>query len=162
MSGGYQLSESLWTSNGDIKTRIFDGTCPFEAFQGKYRLLPARSPNTDFGFNQNIAKAPYHYITDVLKETSTCKRNGTGFSQNCPEENKNGMIIKDEIDENWDYLDQTEVLIFHSWIAERAKIGSVTNLGNGLKRLMFKEPLKHDPVGKWRKPSGWRFLVYNK
>ena len=162
ISGGYQLPESSWESDGNVKKAIFEGTCSNEAFQGKYRLIPARSPNTDWGFNMNVAKAPYHYITDLLVESSTCKRNSTKYSQNCPQENKYGMIVSDEINENWDYLDQTRVLIFHSWIAEWTEIGSVTTLDNGYKKIMFDPPLQHGTVGQYNKPSGWRFLLFNK
>ena len=54
------------------------------------------------------------------------------FSQKeCPEIDYHGFILKDEISENWDYLDQTQVLIFHAWIAEYVKVANVTDLGDG-------------------------------
>ena len=84
------------------------------------------------------------------------------FSQKeCPEIDYHGFILKDEISENWDYLDQTQVLIFHAWIAEYVKVANVTDLGDGRKKLMFQEPLKHASVGGWVKSGGWRFLLFN-
>ena len=33
-----------------------------EIFLGKNRLIPARSPNIEWGFNKNVASGEYHYI----------------------------------------------------------------------------------------------------
>ena len=84
------------------------------------------------------------------------------FSQKeCPEIDYHGFILKDEISEDWDYLEQTQVLIFHAWIAEYVKVANVTDLGDGRKKLMFQEPLQHASVGEWVKSGGWRFLLSN-
>ena len=141
----------------------FAGSCPSEAFYGSYRLLPARGPNIEkWSPNTNIAGKPYHIITDLLEETGDCTRDSNKFSQkNCPEINHHGFILKDEISEDWDYLEQTQVLIFHAWIAEYVKIANVTDLGDGRKKLMFQEPLQHASVGEWVKSGGWRFLLLN-
>ena len=65
------------------------------------------------------------------------------------------------MDENWENLDQTQVVIFHQWIAEYAKIANITNLGDGRKKLLFQEPLKHAPIGTYNIAGGWRFLPFN-
>merc|ERR1712223_1285348 len=57
-------------------------------------------------------------------------------------------------------LDQTQVMVFHSWIAEYAKVGSVRNVG-GRTELRFQQPLSHAPVGQWNKAGGWRYLIIN-
>ena len=143
----------------------FAGSCPSEAFQGDFRLLSARSPNIKVKKNQNVALEPYHYIHDLLQESDTCKRQSNWFSQSgCPEINRHGFIFKDDSNSNisnWNYLDQTRLLIFHSWIAEYVDVANVTDLGNGLNQIMFKNPLKHAKIGEWNKPSRWRFLPFN-
>ena len=48
--------------------------------------------------------------------------------------------------ENWENLDQTQILIFHSFVAEYAKVANITDNGDGRKKLLFQEPLKHDPI----------------
>ena len=129
----------------------FTGSCPSEAFQGDFRLLSARSPNIKVQKNQNVALEPYHYIHDLLQESDTCKRQSNWFSQSgCPEINRNGFIFKDEWNSNipnWNYLDQTRLLIFHSWLAEYVEVANVTDLGNGLNQVMFKNPLRHAKIG---------------
>ena len=124
--------------------------------------MPARSPNIeDWGKNKNIALEPYHVITDLLKTTKNCQRQSNKFKQSCPSIDKKGFILQDEISNDWKYLDQTQVLIFHSWIAEYAKVKSVIDLGDGRKKLMFQKNLKHAPIGQWNKAGGWRFILLN-
>ena len=159
ISGGLPLHVT-WNKHDQVKSTVFSGTCPDEAFYGSYRLLPARSPNIRWNPNTNIAGEPYHIITDVLVETDTCTRDSKKFSQSCPDENRNGFIFTDGLSEDWDHLNQTKILIFHSWIAEYAKVDNITE-ENGRKKVMFQQPLKHYPIGTWCKPSGWRFIPFN-
>ena len=159
ISGGIQLN-TTWNKQGDILSKEFSGSCPFEAFYGNYRLLPARGPNTEWGLNDIIAKEPYHIITGLLEETATCTRDSTKYRQVCPDSDRNGFIFNDEISTEWEHLEQTRILIFHSWIAEYAKIDKIIE-ENGQKKVMFHEPLKHAPVGDQVRPSGWRFLLFN-
>ena len=100
-------------------------------------------------------------ITDLLKTTKNCQRQSNKFKQSCPSIDKKGFILQDEISNDWKYLDQTQVLIFHSWIAEYAKVKSVIDLGDGRKKLMFQKNLKHAPIGQWNKAGGWRFILLN-
>ena len=162
ISGGYPLTpqNSNWNKEGEIIHAEFIGSCPSEAFYENYRLLPARGPNTDWGLNMNIAKEPYNVITGLLEETNSCKRNSHAYTQSCPDSDRNGFVFTDEISEDWEYLNQTEILVFHSWIAEYAKIANIS-VENGKKRVMFQNPLKHAAVGTQVKPSGWRFLLFN-
>ena len=125
-------------------------------------MLSARSPNIKVKKYQNVALEPYHYISELLLESDTCKRQSNSFSQSgCPEINRHGFIFKDGLSPNWNHLDQTRLLIFHSWIAEYVEVANVTDLGNGLNQVMFKNPLKHAKIGEWNKPSKWRFLPFN-
>ena len=91
----------------------------------------------------------------------TCKRQSPYICQSCPDVDRNGFILQDEMAENWENLDQTQILIFHSFVAEYAKVANITDNGDGRKKLLFQEPLKHDPIGTWNIPSGWRFLPFN-
>ena len=93
-----------------------------------WRLVPARSPNTEWGANHFVGNGPWHKIKDLLEETPTCTRNSTLFQQSCPESNKLGFVLSDEVDPDWEDLEQTEVLIYHSWVAEYARIANVTTV----------------------------------
>ena len=94
---------------------------------GNQRLVPARSPNLDeIAPNMIVARNPYHFVKDLLLETETCTRDSTRYSQSCPEEDKMGFVFNDEFSSDWPYLEQTRVLVFHSWIAEYANIGNIT------------------------------------
>ena len=141
LSGGFPL-DLVWQKQGDILSGSFYGSCS-EAYYGNYRLLPARSPNIEeWGPNRNIAKGPYHTVTDLLVETDTCKRNTNVFSQTCPEEDRNGFIFNDEFSEDWLYLNQTKILIFQSWIAEYAQVANIS-VENDRRKIMFQDRLKH-------------------
>ena len=65
ISGGILLDNPIngWVIDGQIRTATFPAlsSCG-ELFQGKNRLLPARSPNVEWGFNKNIASGEYHYM----------------------------------------------------------------------------------------------------
>eukprot|EP00091_Calanus_sinicus_P012423 TRINITY_DN28020_c0_g1_i1.p1 TRINITY_DN28020_c0_g1~~TRINITY_DN28020_c0_g1_i1.p1 ORF type:complete len:223 (-),score=55.77 TRINITY_DN28020_c0_g1_i1:71-739(-) len=57
-------------------------------------------------------------------------------------------------------MNQTEILVYHSWIGEYAKIADII-LEDGKKKVMFQEPLTHAPVGEWIKSGDLRFLIFN-
>ena len=70
ISGGILLNNPInnWVIDGQIRTATFPletvERCG-ELFHGKNRLLPARSPNVEWGFNKNIAsgeKKEYNYM----------------------------------------------------------------------------------------------------
>ena len=54
----------------------------------------------------------------------------------------------------------TNVVVFHSWIAEYAKVANVTMV-EGRQEVRLQEPLVHAPVGNFITSGGWRFLVTN-
>ena len=112
ISGGFPLDLD-WQKYGEQFTGRFTGACS-EAYYGDYRLYPARSPNTEGGANRNIAREPFHTVTDLLEETETCKKDGNSFKQSCPDINKNGFFFSDELSGNWSKIDQTEILVYHS------------------------------------------------
>ena len=77
-----------------------------------------------------------HFFQDLLIETENCQKPGKP-SQDCPEDNKDGFIFTDEFSADWNDLNQTQVLIFHAWVAEYAKIGRIIQGTDGRKRVMF-------------------------
>ena len=160
ISGGFPL-ELDWQKQGNILTATFSGVCG-DAYYGNYRLLKARSPNIEYwGPNHNTGKGPYHYVTDLLLENENCSRNpGNVFQQSCPEEDKTGFIFSDEFSDDWANLDQVEVVVFHSWIAEYVKVANIS-VEDGRRKVMFQEPLQHAAVGDWPQSGDWRFLVLN-
>ena len=99
-------------------------------------------------------------MTDLLVETKTCNKTAKRFNQICPEEDRNGFIFSDELSEDWSFINQTEILVFHSWIAEYVKIDNIS-LENGRKKVMFQEPLSHAAVGDWIASGDLRFLIFN-
>ena len=131
ISGGVPL-DLLWQNEGEKLTGIFPGSCS-EAYYRDYRLCPAGSPNTEGGVNRNIAREPFHKVTDLLVETETCTKEAKGFKQSCPDENRNGFFLSDELSSDWSHINQTEILVYHSWIGEYAKIADIT-LENGMKK----------------------------
>ena len=48
------------------------------------------------------------------------------MSKVCPDEDRNGFVFEDEFSPDWNFLDQTRVLIYHSGIAEFAFVGNIT------------------------------------
>ena len=160
ISGGQVLNGEWTEEERGIKTQAFQGSCG-EAFVGTFRLFPARKPNiADINYNMNIALPPYNTIKDLLVETSSCTRDSTAYSQNCPYEDRLGFVFENEFDSRWAHLDQTKVLVFHSWINEYATIGNISE-ENGISKIYFKEPLDHAPVGQYVKSGGWRYIIYN-
>ena len=105
----------------------FIGSCA-EIWLDTWRLVPARTPNTEWGANHFVGDGPWHKITGLLEETPTCTRNSSQFSQNCPDSDRLGFVLTDEVDPNWEDLEQTEVLIYHSWVAEYARVANVTTV----------------------------------
>ena len=103
---------------------------------------------------------PYHKVAGYLVENDDCKMETNHFSQNCPQENKNGFYLNDEMSGDWDDLDQTQILVYHSWINEYARVASVTN-ENGRNKVMFQEPLSHAPIGQWFQSGDLRYIVVN-
>ena len=160
VSGGMVL-DGEWIEDGSgIRTIKFEGSCS-EAYVGSQRLIPARSANLlETSQNVNLAGPPYNIIKGLLVETETCKRNTTAYSQNCPDEDREGFIFEDEFSPDWSFLEQTKVLIYHSGIAEFAFVGNITE-ENGDNKVFFTSPLTRDPIGNVPKSSGWRFLIFN-
>ena len=160
LSGGVPLNVS-WREHGDVLYGVYMGTCG-EMYYGDYRMMKARSPNIgDYGVNKHYATGPYHKVAGFLVENDDCKIDTNQFSQNCPEENKNGFYLNDEMSPDWDNLDQTEVLVYHSWIAEYARVANVTTEEDGRNKVLFQEPLGHAPIGEWIKSGALRYLVLN-
>ena len=159
ISGGFVINGE-WIEDGGIRSTTFQDSCG-EAFVGTFRLFPAKNPNlADIGYKMNIALSPYNTIKDLLVETDTCTRNSTAWHQNCPYEDRLGFVFENEFDSQWEHLDQTRVLIFHSWIAEYATVGNITQ-ENGISKVYFKEPLASAPIGDYVKTGGWRYIIYN-
>jgi hypothetical protein len=159
ISGGQVLELPWKEEDGGVRTAALPATCA-EVFLDSWRLLPARSPNAAWGPNRFVANGPWHYVTDLLEETDTCSRDATAFSQSCPDSDKEGFVMDGELAADWPDLQDTQVVIFHSWVAEYAKVANITMVG-GRQEIRFQEPLKHDPVGQWVKAGGWRFLILN-
>ena len=107
-----------------------------------------------------VGKGPWHSVTGLLEETETCSREATGYSQNCPDTDREGFVIDGELSEGWSNLDQTKVLVYHSWIAEYARVANVSEIG-GRQEVRFQDPLIHAPVGNFISSGGWRFQVLN-
>lgn len=162
LSGGLVLIGDWIEEDKGRRTMTLQGSCG-EAFVGSFRLFPARKPNFydhDISYGMNIALPPYNSVKDLLVETDTCTRNSTAYKQNCPYEDRLGFVFENEFDFNWKHLDQTRVLVFHSWVAEYAEIGNLTE-DNGVSKVYFKEPLQHAPVGDYVATGDWRYIIYN-
>ena len=141
ISGGMELN-SDWEQEGSVRSTTFEGEVLFcqgdigtwfigscaEIWLDTWRLVPARTPNTEWGANHFVGDGPWHKITGLLEETPTCTRNSSQFSQNCPDSDRLGFVLTDEVDPNWEDLEQTEVLIYHSWVAEYARVANVTTV----------------------------------
>ena len=87
--------------------------------------------------------------------------NSTTHLQSCPEKNKDGFVFGDEFSADWDYLDQTQVVIFHSWVAEYANVSSVEQDSEGRNIVKFQKPLEHAPTGTYAKAGNYRYLIFN-
>ena len=161
ISGGQVLDLDWQSEDGRVRSATFTGSCG-EVYLDKWRLLPARSPNlfSPWSSNQAVGQGPFHSITDLLEETDTCSREATGYAQTCPESDRDGFVIDGELSDKWSHLDQTKVLVYHSWIAEYAKVANVSTVG-GRQEVRFQKPLVHAPVGNFISSGGWRFQVVN-
>ena len=93
--------------------------------------------------------------------TSTCEMNSTKHQQTCPDENNYGFVFDDEFSADWDYLNQTQVVIFHSWVAEYADVSSVEQDSEGRNIVMFQNSLKHAPTGTYARAGNYRYLIFN-
>ena len=145
---------------GEIKTVEVSGKCG-DVFLNNVRLVKARSPNVEvWKENTPIAAGPYHTVTDLLESTNSCNMESTSFVQTCPQANREGFVSGNEFGQEWESLNKTEVIIFHSWISEYAKVASVTNV-NGRNEVKFQEPLQHNSVGAYPSYGGFRFLILN-
>ena len=91
-------------------------------------MMKARSPNiAEYGVNKHYPTGPYHKVAGFLVENDNCKTETNAFSQqNCPAENRNGFYLNEEMSAEWEDLDQTQILFFHSWINEYAR-SNITN-----------------------------------
>ena len=160
VSGGFPLNIT-WEREGDIRHGEYQGQCG-DMYYGDFRMMKARSPNiASYGVNSHYATGPYHTVAGFLVENDNCKMDTNHFSQqDCPAENKNGFYLNDEMSPDWDDIGQTQILFFHSWINEYARVMSVSSAG-GRTKVMFQEPLSHAAVGVWIQSGGLRYLVLN-
>ena len=118
LSGGVLLDLDWQQQDGNILSGEFEGECG-ELYLGEFRMLKARAPNiANYGVNKHFSTGPYHRVAGFLVENEDCQVDSGKFSQDCPEENRNGFYLHDEMSPDWEDLDQTQVLIFHSWINE--------------------------------------------
>ena len=160
LSGGVPL-DLAWEVDGSVLEAEYTGQCG-ELYYGDYRMLKARSPNiAQYGPNSHYATGPYHHVAGLLLETENCRVDSKRFSQPCPQENRLGFYLTDEISPDWEDLNQTQVLVFHSWINEYARVGSVVDTEGGRRKVVFQEPLGHAPVGEWISSGELRYLLLN-
>ena len=160
LSGGRVL-DVAWHQEGDILHGEYEGECG-ELYYGDYRMMKARSPNiAQPGVNKHFATGPFHTVAGFLVENENCQVESDKFSQpNCPWENRNGFYLKDEMSPDWEDLNQTLVLVYHSWINEYARVANVSE-EEGRHKVMFQEPLGHAPIGEWIASGDLRYLVLN-
>ena len=161
LSGGLVL-DLPWQQDGEILHGEFEGECG-ELYYGDYRMMKARSPNiAQPGVNKHYATGPFHTVAGFLVENEDCEVETDKFSQpDCPWENRNGFYLQDEMSPDWEDLDQTLVLVYHSWVSEYARVANVTEEEEGRLRVMFQEPLGHAPIGEWIASGARRYLVLN-
>ena len=57
-----QGQESHYNQRSNFSSALISLSTCGEIFLGKNRLIPARSPNIEWGFNKNVASGEYHYI----------------------------------------------------------------------------------------------------
>ena len=159
VSGGLVV-DVAW-QHGDILHGEYEGECG-ELYYGDYRMMKARSPNiAQPGLNKHFGTGPFHTVAGFLVETEGCEVESDKFSQpNCPGENRNGFYLEDEMSPDWEDLDQTLVLVYHSWVSEYARVANLTEEG-GRHKVMFQEPLGHAPIGEWIASGNLRYLVLN-
>ena len=107
-----------WRQEGDVLHGSYAGECG-EMYLEDFRMIKARGPNiANYGVNSHFGTGPYHKVSGFLVETDDCRVDSDKFSQNCPDQNRNGFYLRDEMSPDWQDLDQAQILIFHSWINE--------------------------------------------
>ena len=160
LSGGVPL-DLAWERDGSVLQAEYAGQCG-ELYYGDFRMVKARSPNmAQPRPNSHYGTGPYHHVAGLLRETDNCRLDSPRFSQPCPQENRLGFYLTDEISPDWADLNQTQVLVFHSWINEYARVGSVVDTEEGRRKVVFQEPLGHAPVGEWIGSGELRYLLVN-
>ena len=123
ISGGQSFTLTGLQRNKTV-TKDVPGKCG-DVYVDDLRYVKARSPNMAQGVGVNVphAAGPYHTIKSMLEPTESCNMQTWRHSQNCPPVNKDGFeFANKEIDANWPNLQETEIMVFHSWVAEKVKI----------------------------------------
>ena len=87
--------------------------------------------------------------------------NSTKHQQSCPDENNYGFVFNNEFSSDWNYVNQTRVLIFHSWIAEYGQVSDITTDLDGRNVVKFQNSLKHAPTGKFAISGNYRYQIFN-
>ena len=87
--------------------------------------------------------------------------NSTKHQQSCPDENNYGFVFNNEFSNDWNYINQTRVLIFHSWIAEYSQVSEITTDLDGRNVVKFQNSLKHAPTGKFAISGHYRYQIFN-
>ena len=109
LSGGVLLDLDWQQQDGNILSGEFEGECG-ELYLGEFRMLKARAPNiANYGVNKHFSTGPYHRVAGFLVENEDCQVDSGKFSQDCPEENRNGFYLHDEMSPDWEDLDQTQI-----------------------------------------------------
>ena len=165
ISGGMELNGPWVNLEGNKKQTTFAGKCG-EAFVGDSRLIPARSPNLPSTRRTlNLGSGPWNYVVDLAEPGPSCVRESKSFRQaDCPDANSYGFIFNTSYPDpsSWPDLDQTKVLVMHSWIAEYATISDIVKKPDSkLWEVKFKAALKHAKIGEWAKSGGWRYVFLN-
>ena len=93
--------------------------------------------------------------------TPSCEMNSTKHQQSCPDENNYGFVYNNEFSNDWNYINQTRVLIFHSWIAEYSQVSEITTALDGRNVVKFQNSLKHAPTGKFAISGHYRYQIFN-
>ena len=158
LSGGSRVSIGN-LKRGEIKEVQVAGQCG-EFYLDNTRYVKARSPNVEWKENTPFASGPYHTVVDLRETTETCYYDNHRFKQTCPQANWEGFVFNDEFGQDWDNLQDTEVMIFHSWINEYAKVDSIVNV-NGRNEVLFQSPLRHGSVGTYPRYGGYRYIIFN-
>ena len=165
ISEGMELNGPWINLEGDKKQTSFAGKCG-EAFVGDSRLIPARTTNLPSTRRTlNLGSGPWNYVVDLAEPGPNCVRESKSFRQaDCPDANSHGFIFDTPYSapSSWPDLDQTKVLVMHSWIAEYATISDIVEKPNSkLWEVKLKAALKHAKIGEWAKSGGWRYVFMN-
>ena len=159
ITGGISVPIQEAKKGTEITVKV-PGKCG-DVFLDDLRLIKARSPNVkEWTENMPIASGPYHTVTDLLETTDNCNMESNIFSQTCPHVNRQGFVFDDEFSEEWENLNETEVIIYHSWIAEIVKVAYLSH-ENSRNEVHFQEPLKHTEIGTYPTAGAFRFIILN-